>query len=97
MENIPKELQVLKALQAEQIFSDCKDCKQSKYSRIASRANILSKYIIYIFFNFGRGFLWFFSFVISKRPSFLLQKNFELIFAALYFYVFELKKCASDF
>ena len=33
----------------------------------------------------------------TKSSSFLLQKHFELIFAALYFYIYELKKCVSDF
>ena len=56
---------------------------------IAGRANILSKYIVYIFFNFERGFYG--SFYFEK------QKNSELIFAALYFYIYELKKCVSDF
>ena len=56
---------------------------------IAGRANILSKYIVYIFFNFERGFYG--SFCFEK------QKNSELIFAALYFYIYELKKCVSDF
>ena len=60
---------------------------------IAGRANILSKYIIYIFFNFGRGFcLRFLSYVFSKRSSFLLEKNFGLIFAALFLYIYEVKK-----
>ena len=58
---------------------------------IAGRANILTKYIIYIFFNFGRGFYG------SKSSSFLLQKNFEPILAALYFYIYELKMCLRTF
>ena len=53
-------------------------------------SNILSKYIMYIFFNFGRGFygLCYFQ---------KLQLLVELIFAALYFYIYELKKSVSDF
>ena len=39
---------------------------------IAGKANILSKYIIYKFFNFGRGLLQFLSYVISRSSSFLL-------------------------
>ena len=50
-----------------------------------------------MFFNFGFGFLRFLSYVISKSSSFLLQKSFEPIFAALYFYIYELKKYVSDF
>ena len=33
----------------------------------AGRANILSKYIIYIFFNFGRGFYGSFSILFPKH------------------------------
>ena len=64
---------------------------------IAGRANILSKYIIYIFFNFGRGFYGSFPMLFPKAPASCYKKNFELIFAALYFYIYELKNYASDF
>ena len=40
--------------------------------------------------------LRFFSSVISKSSS-LLYKNFELIFAALYFYIYELKSVSQIF
>ena len=52
--------------------------------------------MIYIFFNFRRGFYSSFP-VISKSSSLLLQKKIELIFSALYFYIYELKKRLSDF
>ena len=32
-----------------------------------------------------------------KAPAFGCKKAFELIFTALYFYIYELKKCVSDF
>ena len=35
--------------------------------------------------------------IISKSSNFFLQINFELIFAALYFYIYALKECVSDF
>ena len=53
---------------------------------IADRANILSKYIIQIFFNLGHGFYGSFPMLFPKA----------LIFAALSFYIYELKKCVSD-
>ena len=60
---------------------------------IDGRANILSKYMIYIFFNFGRDFYGSFSMLFPKAPVSCFKKNFELIFAALCFYIYELKKC----
>ena len=64
----------------------------------AGRVNILCKYVIYIyFFQFRRGFRGFFFYVIYKSSSFLWYKNSELIFAALYFYLYEPKKCVSEF
>ena len=36
---------------------------------IAGRASILSKYIAYIFFNFGRGFCGSFSMLLTKAPA----------------------------
>ena len=44
---------------------------------IAGRANILSKYIIYIFFNFGCGFYGSFPMLFSKAPTF--WTNFKKI------------------
>ena len=64
---------------------------------IAGRANILSKFIIYVFFNFGRGFYGSFPVLFPKVPASCCKKNTELIFAALYFSQYELKKCVSDF
>ena len=51
--------------------------------------------MIHTFFNFRRGFYSYFP-VISKSSSLLLQKKIELIFAALHFYIYELKKRVSD-
>ena len=64
------------------------DCGQSKYSQFIYNIHI---------FQFWAWLLRFLSNGISKSSSFLLYKNFELIFAALYFYIHELKKCVSDF
>ena len=41
---------------------------------IAGRANILSKYIIYIFFNFGRGFCGSFPMLFPKTPASCCKK-----------------------
>ena len=41
---------------------------------VSGRANILSKYIIYIFFNFGRGFCGFFSMLFPKAPASCCKK-----------------------
>ena len=64
---------------------------------IAGRANILSKYIKQIFFNFGCGFYGSFTMLFPKAGTSCCKKKFGLIFAALYFYIYELKKCVSDF
>ena len=68
-------------LQAQQIFS----------------VNILSKFsVICIFFQFWRDFCGSFSMLFPKAPA-SSELIFELIFTALYFYLYELKKCVSDF
>ena len=69
-------------------------CFQKNYHLhwIAGRVNILSKDIINIF-QFWTWLLRFLSYIISKSYSFLLQKHSEQIFATLYFYIYELKKC----
>ena len=59
------------------------------------RANILCKYITYIFFQFRVWLLQCLFVVISK--SFLWLRHFEIIFAVLYFCLYELKECVSDF
>ena len=41
---------------------------------IAGRTNILSKYIIYIFFNFGRGFCVSFPMLFPKAPASCCKK-----------------------
>ena len=40
----------------------------------ASRANILRQYIIYIFFNFGRGFCGAFTMLFRKAPASCCKK-----------------------
>ena len=68
-------------LQAQQIFS----------------VNILSKFsVICMFFQFWRDFYGSFSMLFPKAPA-SSELIFELIFTALYFYLYELKKCVSDF
>ena len=62
---------------------------------IAGRTNILSKYIIDVF-QFWAWLSRFLSYVISKSSSFLFQTNFELIFAALYCYMYESSKIRSQ-
>ena len=58
---------------------------------------IFSVNIWYTYFSiFGVAFIVPF-YIISKTSSFLFQKSFELIFAALHFYIYQLKKCVSDF
>ena len=59
------------------------DCRQSKYSES----------IIYIFFNFGHGFCSSFPVLLPKAPASSCKKKFELVFAALYCYIYELNKC----
>ena len=68
---------------------------------IAGRANILNKYIIYIFFNFGRGFRGSFSMLFPKASASCCKKistNFccitRLYLRALHVYIY---KCVSDF
>ena len=61
---------------------------------IAGRANILRKYIIYIFFNFGRSFCVSFSMLFPKAPT-SCCKEFWTNFCCIVFYINELKKCVS--
>ena len=44
---------------------------------IAGRANILSKYITYIFFNFVRGICDSFPMLFPKAPTSCSKKNFD--------------------
>ena len=48
-------------------------------------------------FNFGRDFWGFFSVLFPKAPASCGKKKLKLIFAALYFYLYELKKSAWHF
>ena len=64
---------------------------------IAGRANIVSKGVTYIIVNFGCGFYDFCPMAFPKAPAFYCKQKNELIFAALYFFIRELKKCVSDF
>ena len=63
---------------------------------IEGRANILSKYLIYVFSILCVAFAVAFFRYFQKLHLFVVKK-IELIFAALYFYISELKKCISDF
>ena len=56
---------------------------------------MINIYNIHIF-QFWAWLLRFLSYVVFKSSSFLSQKHFELIFAALYFYIYELKKRSED-
>ena len=60
-------------------------------------ANIICKYITCIFFQFWMWLLRFVFYVVSKRSSFLWQKKNWIIFAALYFYLCELKSVSQTF
>ena len=53
----------------ESLFYKINTClqKNNHLHWIAGRANILSKYIIYIFFNFGRGFCGSFPMLFRKK------------------------------
>ena len=44
-----------------------------------------------------RGFCDSFPVLLSKAPASCCKKNFKLIFGSLYYYIFELKKCVSDY
>ena len=58
---------------------------------IAGRANMLSKFIIVFQFQ-----AWLLRYYFQKLQL-LVVKNFELIFAALYFYIYELKNVSQIF
>ena len=59
---------------------------------------IFPVYIDYAnFFDLGCGFCSFFSMLFPKAPASFGEKKIETIFAALYFYLHELKYCVSDF
>ena len=72
-----------------------KDCR---LHWIAGRADVLSKYITSMFLSFGRGFFDSFPmFLYFQKLQLLFVTQSELIFPALYFYTYELKKSVSDF
>ena len=54
-------------------------------------------YLIYLSFQFWVWLLRVFFYVISRSSSFLWSRYFEIIFDALCFNLYELKKCVSDF
>ena len=68
-------------------------CKKLPLALDCGQGNIFSKYIIYIFFNFGRDFYGSFPMLFPKAPASCCKKILKLIFAALYFCIYELKKC----
>ena len=49
-------------------------CKNYHLHQTAGRANILSKYIIYVFFNFGRGFCGSCNMLFPKAPASCCKK-----------------------
>ena len=53
-------------------------------------------HIIHIFSIWGVAFVVLLL-LFPKAPPSPGKKKFEIIFAALYFYLYELKKCVSDF
>ena len=54
-------------------------------------------YVYIYIFHFVRGFSGSFSMLFSEAPASCDKRNFEIIFAALYFYFYELKKRVSHF
>ena len=70
--------------------------KNGHLNWVAGRVNTLSGYIISIFFNFWCRFCGSSPMLFPKALASCCKK-FELIFAALYFYIYEIKKCVSDF
>ena len=71
--------------------------KNCHLHQTAGRVNILCKYIICIFFSFEHSFCSSFSVLFSRASASCGKKKKEIIFAALYFCLHELKKCVSDF
>ena len=65
-----------KVRKCESFFYKINTCLQKNYHLhwIAGRANILSKYIIYIFFSFGRGFCGSFPMLFPKAPASCCKK-----------------------
>ena len=68
---IDRLIKVLCYLQSEKICLQKKHvCKKNYHLHwIAGRANVLSKYIIYIFFNFGHDFCGSFPMLFPKAPA----------------------------
>ena len=61
---------------------------------IAGMVNILCKYLIFVFFQFW-AFATLFLCYLQKLQFLVIKKNlnnFEIIFVAVYFYLYELKK-----
>ena len=72
-------LKVLCYLQSEKIWVAVLQtlymfAKNYHFHWIAGRASIISKYIIYIFFNFGRDFYGFFPILFPKAPASYCKK-----------------------
>ena len=72
-------------------------CKKLPRTLDSWESKYCLKYIIYIFFQFCKWLLQFLFYFIFKSSRFLWKKNFEIIFVALYFNLYELKKYVSDF
>ena len=77
---VKKVIKVLCYLQSEKNLSLCSTklthvCKNYHLHWIAGRANILSKYIIFMFFNFGSGLYGSFLILFPKAPASCCKKN----------------------
>ena len=87
-----------KVRKSESLFCKINTCLQKTISCIGLQVKqMFSPYIWYIYFSiFGVAFVVPFPCCFQKLQH-LVIKNFGIIFAALYFYLYELKKGVSDF
>ena len=60
---------------------------------IVGRVNIISKYIRYIFLNFGRGFYGFFSMLFPKAPASWCKKFWTKFCCIVHLYLWAQKMC----
>ena len=77
------------ARQFESLFYKTDTCLQKTSICIGLQA----EQIFFVYFSILGVALRFFFYVISRSSSFLWQKKIEIIFAALYWYLYELSKC----
>ena len=83
-----------KVRKSESLFYKINTCLQKTTTCIGLRADqVFSVNIKYTYFS-----IWGVAFTEPfQKLQLLVVKNFELIFAALYFYIYELKNFVSDF